>query len=45
MAKKVKTYMDKLMQDEKFKEEFEREYSKLLISEKIARLSWRFLLD
>lgn len=36
--KKVKTYIDALMQDKKFKEEFDKEYSKLLISEKIAKL-------
>ena len=36
--KKVKTYMDTLMQDKKFKEAFDKEYSKLLISEKIASL-------
>lgn len=39
MAKrKAKTYMDTLMQDKKFKEDFEKEYSRLLISEKIAKL-------
>ena len=36
--KKVKTYMDELLKDEKFKAEFEAEYQKLLISEKIAKL-------
>ncbi|MFH1856257.1 MAG: helix-turn-helix transcriptional regulator [Candidatus Omnitrophota bacterium] len=37
-VKKVKTYMDKLMQNKNFKKEFEREYSDLLISESIAKL-------
>ncbi len=36
--KKVATYMDTLMKDERFREEFEKEYSKLLVSEKIAKL-------
>ncbi len=36
--KRIKTYMDKLMEDEKFREEFEEEYSRLLISEKLAKL-------
>ena len=36
--KKVKTYMEKLLEDKQFKEAFEKEYSKLLISEKIAKL-------
>ena len=30
--------MDELMQDKKFKDKFEKEYQKLLISEKIAQL-------
>ncbi|MGA1825457.1 MAG: helix-turn-helix domain-containing protein [bacterium] len=36
--KKIKTYLDKLMENEEFKEKFEKEYSKLAISEKIAKL-------
>lgn len=36
--KKVKTYMDKLMEDKQFKKEFDQEYAKLLISEKIVKL-------
>ncbi len=36
--KKVKTYMEKLLGDKQFKEAFEEEYLKLLISEKIAKL-------
>ena len=33
-----KTYLDELLEDEKFKIRFESEYQKLLISEKIAKL-------
>ena len=36
--KKVKTYMDQLMEDKQFKKEFDKEYAKALISEKIAKL-------
>ncbi|MBF0216742.1 MAG: helix-turn-helix transcriptional regulator [Candidatus Omnitrophica bacterium] len=36
--KKVMTYLDELLQDEKFRIRFEAEYQKLLISEKIAKL-------
>lgn len=36
--KKCKTYFDVLMKDKKFKEAFEKEYTKLLISERIAKL-------
>lgn len=36
--KKVKTYMDQLMEDKQFKKAFDKEYAKLLISEKIAKL-------
>jgi DNA-binding XRE family transcriptional regulator len=35
---KVKTYFDKLMEDKKFREDFEQEYRNLVISEKIAEL-------
>ena len=35
---KVRTYADKLLEDKKFREAFEREYKNLVISEKIARL-------
>lgn len=35
---KVGTYADKLLEDRKFREEFEREYKNLVISEKIAQL-------
>lgn len=38
MAKKVKTYADKLLSDKKFKKDFEQEYKNLIISEKIAEL-------
>lgn len=38
VKKKNKTYMDKLMENKKFREAFEEEYSKLAISEKIAKL-------
>ena len=37
-ANKVRTYADKLLADKKFREEFEREYKNLVISEKIAQL-------
>ncbi len=36
--KKGGTYFDKLMKDKKFKELFEKEYAKILISEKRAKL-------
>lgn len=36
--KKPKTYFDKLMKDKKFREAFEKEYIKVLISERIAKL-------
>ena len=36
--KRHRTYMDELLQDEKFKVKFESEYQKLLISEKIFKL-------
>lgn len=36
--KKVRTYMDKLMDNKEFRERFEQEYQNLLISEQIARL-------
>jgi DNA-binding XRE family transcriptional regulator len=35
---KIRTYADKLFADKKFREEFEREYKNLVISEKIAQL-------
>ena len=35
---KVKTIFDKMMEDKKFREDFEREYANLVISEKIAEL-------
>lgn len=35
---KSKTYFDKLMKDKKFREAFEKEYIKVLISERIAKL-------
>lgn len=37
-ATKAKTYYDKLMQNKKFRERFEKEYRNLVISEKIAEL-------
>lgn len=36
--KKGRTYFDKLMKDKEFKELFEKEYAKVLISEKRAKL-------
>jgi DNA-binding XRE family transcriptional regulator len=36
--KPQKTYMDKLLEDKGFKKAFDREYSKLLVSEEIARV-------
>lgn len=36
--KKIKTYLDKLMEDKEFREKFDEEYQNLLISEQIARL-------
>jgi len=38
---KVRTYADKLLADKKFREEFEREYKNLVISEKIAQLRYK----
>ena len=38
MANKFKTYADKLLSNEKFRKDFEREYKNLVISEKIAEL-------
>lgn len=35
---KIRTYADKLFEDKKFREAFEREYKNLVISEKIAQL-------
>lgn len=35
---KPKTYFDVLMKDDKFRKAFEKEYSKIVISEKIAKL-------
>jgi DNA-binding XRE family transcriptional regulator len=35
---KIRTYADKLLQDKRFKEEFEQEYRNLVIAEKIAQL-------
>ena len=35
---KMKTYADKLLENKNFREEFEREYKNLIISEKIAEL-------
>ncbi len=36
--KKIKTYMDTLMEDKEFKKSFDHEYSKLFVSEQIAKL-------
>ena len=36
--KKIKTYSDKLLQNEAFRKGFEEEYKNLVISEKIAQL-------
>ncbi|MDD4879216.1 MAG: helix-turn-helix transcriptional regulator [Candidatus Omnitrophica bacterium] len=36
--KRPKTYFDVLMKNDKFREAFEKEYSKIVISEKIAKL-------
>ena len=38
---KVRTYADKMLADKKFREEFEREYKNLVISEKIAQLRYK----
>ena len=38
MPKKVKTYADKLLENKKFRKDFEQEYKNLVISEKIAEL-------
>ena len=38
---KAKTYADKLLEDRRFREAFEREYKNLVISEKIAQLRHR----
>ena len=35
---KVKTYSDRLLEDKKFRVEFEQEYKNLIVSEKIAEL-------
>ncbi len=35
---KIRTYADKLLEDKNFREEFEREYENLVVSEKIAEL-------
>ena len=35
---KIRTYSDKLLEDKEFREEFEREYANLVISEKISEL-------
>ncbi len=35
---KVKTYADKLLENDSFRKDFEREYENLVISEKIAEL-------
>ena len=39
--RKARTYADKLFEDRKFREAFEREYKNLVISEKIAQLRHR----
>lgn len=36
--KKSRTYFDKLMEDKKFRKAFEKEYLKVLVSERIAKL-------
>lgn len=36
--KKSRTYFDKLMENKQFREAFEKEYPKILISERIAKL-------
>jgi len=35
--KKIKTYMDKLMENKEFRERFDKEYQNLCIGEHIAR--------
>ena len=35
--RKVKTYLDRLMEDEKFRKSFDKEYKNLCIGEQIAR--------
>ncbi len=39
--RKVKTYMDELMEDEKFRKRFDAEYKKLCIGEQIAKARHR----
>ena len=36
--RKVKTYMDKLMEDKEFRKRFDEEYQNLCIGEQIARI-------
>jgi len=36
--KKTKTYMDKLMENKEFREEFDKEYQNLCVGEKIAEI-------
>ena len=41
IMKKTKTYMDKLMQDKKFRKKFDEEYQNLCVGEKIAEIRHR----
>lgn len=41
----IATYSDKLLQDSKFREAFEKEYENLVISEKIAELRHKSSFD
>ncbi|PKP58139.1 hypothetical protein CVT91_09105 [Candidatus Atribacteria bacterium HGW-Atribacteria-1] len=36
--KKIKTYMDKLMENKEFREKFDKEYRNLCVGEKIAEI-------
>jgi len=38
---KTKTYMDKLMENKEFRENFDKEYQNLCVAEKIARIRHR----
>ena len=39
--KKIKTYMDKLMENKEFREKFDKEYQNLCVGEKIAKIRHR----
>ena len=41
VMKKIKTYMDKLMENKEFREKFDKEYRNLCVGEKIAGIRHR----